>query len=85
MIVVTDAILQALDAVEPVGVEELGFEHGKEAFHGGVVETVAFAGHALSDVPRLQPALIGRHLVVPSLIGVQDRPVFALEDRKSVV
>lgn len=25
-----DAVLQALDAVEPVGMEELGFEHGKK-------------------------------------------------------
>lgn len=67
MDVIPDAVLPALRALEPVEMEELGFQHRTDAIHGCVVEAVALARHALDDVPLLQLALISCHLVVPAL------------------
>jgi ABC-type dipeptide/oligopeptide/nickel transport system ATPase subunit len=51
VVVVVDVLPQAsfkpLDVIEFVEIEELRLKRAKEAFHGGVVQTVALARHAL--------------------------------------
>ena len=52
--VVVDAVFQAFDALEAIGMKEFGFEDGKEAFHGGVVEAIQpaqYAFHQVEDRP----------------------------------
>ena len=79
VIVVTDVPpdtgLQLLDALEAVQVEELGFKRAEEAFHGGIVQAVSLAGHALRHRSRCQHAPVVRLLVLPTLVRVQNRPI----------
>jgi hypothetical protein len=41
--IVSDAVFEAVDILERVRMEELGFEDSEEAFHGSIVETVSLA------------------------------------------
>lgn len=55
-----------------VEMEVLSFQCAEEAFNRCVVESVAFAAHALLDAMTRQHRSVGLHLVVPTLVGVHD-------------
>jgi hypothetical protein len=53
IIVVLDVAMQTLlkliNAAKFVQVKELGLQSGEEALYGGIVQTIAFPGHALEN------------------------------------
>lgn len=53
--------------------EVLSFQCAEEAFNRCVVESVAFAAHALLDAMTRQHRSVGMHLEVPTLVGVHDQ------------
>lgn len=66
--VLGNADFQILGGFELPRSEELAFERSKEALHCSVVEAIALARHALRDAVAFEMALIGRHLIMPTLV-----------------
>ena len=65
--------LEMVDRIKGLQVEQFRFEQAEEILHDCVVQTVALATHALADVVVNQQPLVVLVLVLPALIGVQDR------------
>lgn len=59
--------------IEALQVKKLGFEHPEEFFHYSIVQTVIFSAHALLHILFFKHSLVLFVLVLPALIGVQDR------------
>ena len=57
--------------------EELGFEQTEETLDHAVIITITLAGHALRDAIFLERSLITFHLVVPTLVRMQDQRTVA--------
>ena len=53
-------------------IQQLTFEQAKEIFDHGIVQTVAFAAHALSDAFFAKHPLVLFVLVLPALVGMKD-------------
>ena len=64
---------EVVNGIEGLQIEQFRFEQAKEILHDCVVQTVALATHALAYVIVGQQLLVEFVLVLPALIGVQDR------------
>ena len=73
MKIVDEFSLEVVNGIEGLQIEQFRFEQAKEIFHNSIVQTVAFTAHALADVVISQQPLVELVLVLPTLIGVQDR------------
>ena len=63
--------------LELTTIVHLSFHVSEERLHLAVVDAVAFAGHALDDVIRLEAVDERRMLVLPSLVRVEDKTIDA--------
>ena len=72
-----DRLLELVQRLEfvLVAVEHLVLHDPEEVLHGRVVEAIPFPGHRLPDAPLFQLLMIGFHLVLPSLVAVEDQPL----------
>ncbi len=62
------ARFERINAVGPFEIKILGLQGAEEAFNCCVVETVAFAAHALLDSASRKHRTVGLHLVLPALV-----------------
>ena len=73
MQIVDEFILEVVDGIEGMQIEQFRFEQAEEILHNSIVQTVALTTHALADVVAGQKPLVVLVLILPALIGVQDR------------
>jgi len=62
-----------LNRSEGLIVEELGLEQAEEVFDHTVVVTIAFPGHALGDAILFEYPLIAFHLILPTLVRMEQQ------------
>lgn len=77
MVVVVNVIMHArFERFKAVGRSKpkvLGLEGAEEALNCRIVKAVALSAHALLDSPLHKHRSMGLHLVVPTLVGVDDQ------------
>ena len=59
---------------ELLQIQQLTFEQSEEILYHGVVQTVSFPAHALSDALLAEHPLIPLMLVLPALVRMKDQP-----------
>lgn len=65
--------------------EHFRFESSKEIFHDTVIQTVSLSRHTLSNSMVCQHLLIVSHLILPSLIRMQQRSRPSRKNRKQTI
>ena len=56
-------------------IEHLVFHDPEEVLHGRIVQAIPFSGHRLPDAALFELLAVEPHLVLPSLIAVEDQPL----------
>ena len=69
-------LLEVLHRLKLLQIQKFAFEQPKEIFYHGVVQTVSFPAHALSDALLAEHPLILPMLVLPALVRMKDQPGF---------
>ena len=78
-------LLEVFHGAELLQIQQLTFEQSEEILYHGVVQTVSFPAHALSDALLAEHPLIPLMLVLPALVRMKDQPGFIRYLLKSLI
>lgn len=66
-------LLEVLHRLKFLKIEQFTLEQAEEVFNHGIIQTVALSAHTLNDAVVGELLLVIPVLVLPALIGVQNR------------